>query len=72
MLAGPFVGGVKPADAHTCAQVRVWVNGGFIPVGNCGHAVPCGSTHFGAWDDITVAGTGVGFTVCVQPPVAVL
>jgi len=65
LMASPLVPGLGDADAHTCSQVRVWVNGSTVTtVGSC--SSPCGPGHAQANEDPKVNGTGVGTTTCVH------
>lgn len=62
----------QPAAAHTCAQVRIYVDGTMIPVGACHSSGDpldvCNSTDpTVSWHPF-IGDTGAGWTVCVEVP----
>ena len=69
LALSPLAPGVATSDAHTCAQVRVYLNGSTTPVGSC-HDAPCPDGHHGAGFDSEPFGTGAGMTLCVTEPIA--
>jgi hypothetical protein len=80
MLAAPaavVTATAQPAAAHTCVQVRLYVDGSMFPVGAChadGAEDPFDVCN---WTDVPVSwepfigDTGPGWSICVEVPVAV-
>jgi hypothetical protein len=64
---GVAVAGARPAEAHTCAQVTVWVQGTPTPVGSCHYPGDLFDVCYR--NETVVAGNGEGVIVCVEVPV---
>ena len=67
LVAAGVFSSAPSAQAHTCAQVRVWTDGSPTPVGSCHYpGDPFDVCNEG---DLTQSGKGFGHTVCVEVPV---
>lgn len=61
---GLFLPGLSSADAHTCAEVRVFT-GSSTPTTVVSCHTPCPEGHDGGGTNVVVEGYGAGFTVCI-------
>lgn len=66
------VAAAPSSSAHTCTQIRVYVNGNLTPIGSCHAPGDPGPADVCTGLNLAPTGTGAGYTVCVHMPVAAI